>query len=65
MMYTMNLYSTCIEIIRSISGSMGVIFTVPVAAAASAFLYGTESKKTMYGAVEKYTDTIKQVKESR
>lgn len=45
MMYTMNLYSTCIEIIRSISGSMGVIFTVPVAAAAAAFLYGTESKK--------------------
>ena len=47
MMYTMNLYSTCIEIIRSISGSMGVIFTVPVAAAAAAFLYGTESKKTV------------------
>lgn len=39
LMYTMNLYSTCIEIIRGLSGSMGVIFTVPIAAASAAFLY--------------------------
>lgn len=45
MMYTMNLYSTSIEIIRSISGSMGVIFTIPIAAAISSFLYEIKLNK--------------------
>lgn len=47
MMYTMNLYSTCIEIIRGISGSMGVVFAVPIAAAASSFLYGARRRSDM------------------
>ena len=47
MMYTMNLYSTCIEIIRGISGSMGVVFAVPIAAAASSFLYGARRHSDM------------------
>lgn len=38
--YTMNLYSTCIEIIRGIAGSLGVIYTIPVAAAVAALFYG-------------------------
>lgn len=45
MMYTMNLYSTSIEIIRGISGSMGVIFTIPIAAAISSFLYEIKLNK--------------------
>ncbi len=45
MMYTMNLYSTCIEIIRGISGSMGVIFTIPIAAFVSSFLYEIKLNK--------------------
>lgn len=45
MMYTMNLYSTCIEIIRGISGSMGVIFTIPIAALISSFLYEIKLNK--------------------
>ncbi|MGM9935944.1 MAG: YibE/F family protein [Candidatus Ornithomonoglobus sp.] len=39
-MYIMNLYSTCIEIIRGISGSMAVVFTVPITAAISSLLSG-------------------------
>lgn len=52
MMYTMNLYSTCIEIIRGISGSMGVVFAVPIAAGASAFLYGARMKSNAVAATK-------------